>query len=56
MQNSLWPAKPPMALTDELDLAVILHMVEGHGDAGRLTMQYCELAPVWFPGESNDGF
>lgn len=45
-------ARPP---TDELDLPIALHVVEGHGYAGGLSVQHRELAPVRLPGKGNDG-
>ena len=41
-------------LTDELDLAVVLDVVEGHADARRLSVQNGKLAAVGLPGERYD--
>ena len=44
------------APTDQLNLPVALHVVEGDGYPGRLPVQHGELTSVRFPGEGDDGF
>lgn len=43
-------------LTLKLDLAVVLDVVEGSTDPGRLSVEDGKLAAVRFPGESDDAF
>lgn len=44
----------PYILTYELDLAVVLDMIEGDVDPGRLSVENSELAAVGFPCKRYD--
>ena len=46
----------PKALTYELDLPVVLDVIEGGVDSGRLPVENRKLAAVGLPRERNDAF
>lgn len=48
-----WALRP---LTYEVDLPVIVDMVEGDADSGRLSMEDSKLAAVGLPGKRYDAF
>lgn len=43
-------------LTDELDLPVVFHVVEGDGYPRGLPVQHSKLTPIGLPGKGYDGF
>jgi hypothetical protein len=55
-----WTRPPPppegRLLTDEFNLPVALHVVEGDRDPRGLTMKHGKLTAIGFPGKGYDGF
>lgn len=54
-QDTSWGLVLPL-LTQELDLSVILHVIKGDADPGRLSVEDGKLAAVGLPGKCYDAF